>query len=166
MHFCRFGSTRIERRTRSCSVNFVTYPRTGTFLQIFEIPLPPLEEQRRIAAILDAADRLRTKRRQALAKLDTLTQAIFIDMFGDPAKSDGSACGLTDLAELQIGYPFKSSTFTGTEEGDESVPGCERVAGACPLEGHRTCSRRDSYDSSGVQAHRRRCCGWDGPSLD
>lgn len=49
-----------------------------------EIPLPPIEEQRRIAAVLDAADALRAKRRQALAKLDTLTQAIFIDMFGDP----------------------------------------------------------------------------------
>lgn len=47
-----------------------------------EIPLPPIEEQRRIAAVLDAADALRAKRRQALAKLDTLTQAIFIDMFG------------------------------------------------------------------------------------
>ena len=34
--------------------------------------------------MLDAADALRAKRRQALAKLDTLTQAIFIDMFGDP----------------------------------------------------------------------------------
>ena len=45
------------------------------------IPLPPIEEQRRIAAVLDAADALRANRRQALAKLDTLTQAIFIDMF-------------------------------------------------------------------------------------
>ncbi len=49
-----------------------------------EIPLPPIEEQRRIAAVLDAADAVRANRRQALAKLDTLTQAIFIDMFGDP----------------------------------------------------------------------------------
>ena len=53
-------------------------------LERIEIPLPPIEEQRRIAAILDAADALRAKRRQALAKLNTLTQAIFIDMFGDP----------------------------------------------------------------------------------
>lgn len=48
-----------------------------------EIPLPPIEEQRRIAAILDHADALRAKRREALARLDELTQSIFIDMFGD-----------------------------------------------------------------------------------
>lgn len=50
----------------------------------FEIPLPPLPEQRRIAAILDQADTLRTQRRAALAQLDSLTQSLFLDMFGDP----------------------------------------------------------------------------------
>jgi len=46
---------------------------------------PSFTEQRRIAAILDQADALRTKRREALVQLDSLTQSIFIEMFGDPA---------------------------------------------------------------------------------
>ena len=53
-----------------------------TVLTTFPIPLPPLPEQRRIAAILDHADALRAKRRQVLAHLDALTQSIFHDMFG------------------------------------------------------------------------------------
>lgn len=58
------------------------------------LPLPPLEEQRRIAAILDKADELRTKRRQALAQLDALAQSIFNTMFGTMqwAVSDVGTC--------------------------------------------------------------------------
>ena len=47
--------------------------------------MPPLEEQRRIADVLDRAEALRAKRCAALAQLDSLTQSIFLDLFGDPA---------------------------------------------------------------------------------
>lgn len=53
-------------------------------VHVVEVPLPPLAEQKRIAAILDAADALRAKRRETLAQLDTLLQSTFLEMFGDP----------------------------------------------------------------------------------
>ena len=55
-----------------------------------EIPLPPLEEQRRIAEVLDKAEALRAKRRAALAQLDSLTQSLFLDLFGDPVANPRS----------------------------------------------------------------------------
>ncbi|MEU6440488.1 restriction endonuclease subunit S [Streptomyces sp. NPDC047046] len=48
------------------------------------IPLPPLQEQKRIAALLDQVDTLRTKRREAVSLLDDLAHSVFLDMFGDP----------------------------------------------------------------------------------
>lgn len=58
-----------------------------TVIANVEIPLPPLEEQRRIASILDQADELRQKRQHAIEKLDQLLQTTFIDMFGDPVSN-------------------------------------------------------------------------------
>lgn len=49
-----------------------------------EIPLPPLAEQKRIAAILDKADAIRRKRNQSIQLADDLLRSIFMDMFGDP----------------------------------------------------------------------------------
>ena len=56
-------------------------------MQLFwqhEIPLPPLPEQKRIAAILDKADAIRRKRQQAIQLADDFLRAVFLDMFGDP----------------------------------------------------------------------------------
>jgi type I restriction enzyme S subunit len=64
-----------------------------------KVPLPTLPEQRRIAAILDQADALRAKRREALAQLDSLTQSIFIEMFGDPESNLGGL-PVTNLEDL------------------------------------------------------------------
>ncbi|OCQ53487.1 Type-1 restriction enzyme EcoKI specificity protein [Photorhabdus australis subsp. thailandensis] len=53
-------------------------------LNEFLIPLPSLEEQKRIAAILDKADSIRRKREQAIKLADDFLQATFLEMFGDP----------------------------------------------------------------------------------
>jgi type I restriction enzyme S subunit len=68
----------------SSNVRGVAQPGVNaTTLKSLRIPVPPLEEQRSIAAILDQAETLRTQRRQALTHLDTLTQSLFLEMFGE-----------------------------------------------------------------------------------
>ena len=61
---------------------------TGQDLARYEFPLPPLDEQRRIAAILDQADNLRRKRREALHRLAVLTGTLFSSSFGDVVEND------------------------------------------------------------------------------
>ena len=51
------------------------------------IPLPPLDQQKKIAAILDAADAYRQKTKALIEKYDELTQSLFLDMFGDPVSN-------------------------------------------------------------------------------
>jgi type I restriction enzyme S subunit len=66
-----------------------------------EITLPPIAEQKRIAAILDKAEELRELRRQALRELDAIAQSIFTEMFGDPATNskDWMKLPLTELCD-------------------------------------------------------------------
>lgn len=61
---------------------------TQAEVKAIEIPLPPLPEQRRIAALLDHADALRQKDRQLLAHYDSLAQSIFLELFGDPVRNE------------------------------------------------------------------------------
>ncbi|WP_250461089.1 restriction endonuclease subunit S [Microbulbifer litoralis] len=56
---------------------------SADFLRDYEIPLPHLKEQQRIATILDKADAIRRKRQQAIALADEFLRAVFLDMFGD-----------------------------------------------------------------------------------
>lgn len=66
----------------------------------YPVPLPPLNDQRRITAILDQAETLRTQRRQALAHLDTLTQSLFHGMFGDSVANDRGWPNVLRLGEV------------------------------------------------------------------
>jgi type I restriction enzyme, S subunit len=95
------------------------------------VPLPPLPEQRRIAAILDQADALKAKRREALAQLDSLTQSIFIEMFGDPV-ADSRVWAMTELdnvADLMTGHPFKSEAYVSATKGVKLCRGTNVLPG-------------------------------------
>ncbi|CDS51133.1 Type I restriction-modification system, specificity subunit S [Polaromonas sp. CG9_12] len=85
-----------------------------------EIDLPPIADQRRIAAILDQADALRAKRREALAQLDSLTQSIFIEMFGDPKiQIEAGACSLLS----DVVAPGRIVTYGIVQAGPEVADG-------------------------------------------
>ena len=82
-HFLKSQESRIRGNCRGATVPHVD----PDYLRSLRVPLPSLPEQRRIAAILDHAETLRAKRRHTLELLNTLTQSIFTDMFGDPDTS-------------------------------------------------------------------------------
>ena len=79
-----------------------------------EIELPTVAEQKKIATILDAGEALQAKRKQALAKLDTLTKSLFIDLFGDPSTNP------KDWPIRNIGELLESATY-GTSEKSEMI---------------------------------------------
>jgi type I restriction enzyme S subunit len=64
------------------------YDRHSKYLKRIRIPLPPLETQKKIAAILDKADELRQNDKKILEKYDQLAQSVFLEMFGDPVRNE------------------------------------------------------------------------------
>ena len=107
------------------------YSRHFKFLKELKLPLPTLVEQRRIAAILDKADALRAKRREAIAKLDQLLQSVFLDMFGDPVLNlkGWKTTALGELGQIHTGRtpPTKIAGMFGgsvpfVTPGDLDVP--------------------------------------------
>ena len=97
-----FNSEPIQIQARNCGrqTTNISNMDIDRCLSI-KVYLPSLEEQRRIASILDKADEIRQKRQQAIAKLDELLQATFIDMFGDPV-SNPKGFKLQKLSEIGV----------------------------------------------------------------
>lgn len=93
-HYCESTTVPSVRKTRIAEI---------------DILLPPLDKQRRIAAVLDKISDLIAKRRQQLDKLDELVKSRFIEMFGDPVENPHGfrKVALSELAEIKIG-PFGS----------------------------------------------------------
>lgn len=73
----------IEKNGKGATVKGITID----VIKNLRIPLPPLPEQTRIAAILDQADKIRQKRRRAAALADEFLRSVFLEMFGDPVSN-------------------------------------------------------------------------------
>ncbi|EJL6843268.1 restriction endonuclease subunit S [Vibrio cholerae] len=89
--------------------------RREDFLNL-EIPLPPLDEQKRIAAILDKADAIRQKRKQAIALADEFLRSVFLEMFGDPVTNPKGweEPILSDIADVRSGVTKGKKLKEGT----------------------------------------------------
>ena len=99
--------------------------RGATFKEIsksivenIEIPLPPLDEQRRIVAVLDKVSDLIAKRREQLDKLDELVKARFVEMFGDVIQNERSwkQYIFSDIATSRLGKMLDAKQQTGKYE--------------------------------------------------
>ena len=84
-----------------------------------EVVIPPLEEQRRIAAVLDKVSDLIAKRREQLDKLDELVKARFVEMFGDETEFDRwPSCTIGDVADICVGVVIKPTQYYA----DQGIP--------------------------------------------
>ncbi|WGD52979.1 restriction endonuclease subunit S [Bradyrhizobium sp. CB1650] len=109
-HFLPKALKEIEDQTPFATVKHLSTKD----IKNIEIPLPPLDEQQRIAAILDKADALRRRRKRVIELLDGLSQSIFLEMFGTEARVRRQPLG--ELAELINGD--RSSNYPS---GDDLV---------------------------------------------
>lgn len=79
------------------------------------IQLPPIDEQRRIAAILDEADAIRRKREEGIRLTEELLRSTFLDMFGDPVQNERGwpTVKVMDAGEVQLGRQRAPKYQTG-----------------------------------------------------
>jgi type I restriction enzyme S subunit len=91
---------------------------TLDFLKSLEIPLPPLDEQKRIAAILDKADAIRRKRQEAIQLADDFLRSVFLDMFGDHFSTEGYITSHKKKVKDLVDYiDYRGKTPTKSESG-------------------------------------------------
>lgn len=126
-HFLRHPKTVEQAVLRCAGANL---PRLSPRdLSAFEVPVPPLQEQRRVADILDKADTIRRKRKEAIALTEELLRSAFLDMFGDPMVNP-KKWAMRPLGELLLmplrnglspasggGYPARVLTLSAITRG-------------------------------------------------
>ena len=114
MRFLESKSAFIDEQGKGATVKGITLD----VLRNLEIPLPPLAEQKRIAAILDKADAIRRKRQQAIQLADDFLRAVFLDMFGDPVTNPKGWVihKMSDVIDFKGGSQPPKETFEYEEK--------------------------------------------------
>ncbi|CAK2355000.1 restriction endonuclease subunit S [Vibrio crassostreae] len=109
LYFCMiYSADRLENEGNGATFKEVS----KKVVEAFKIPLPPLETQKQIAAVLEKADQLRKDCQQMEQELNNLAQSVFIDMFGDPvANPKGWEVSTLDaIASVQLGKMLSSKS--------------------------------------------------------
>ncbi|AJQ27929.1 restriction endonuclease subunit S [Pelosinus fermentans] len=79
-----YGNVQIRNNTQGSVRDSLKYEG----LEKIQIPLPPLDDQIRIAAVLTRAEKLIAKRKESIKALDELLKSTFLEMFGDPVRNE------------------------------------------------------------------------------
>ena len=84
-----------------------------SFIENALVPLPPLDEQRRIVAILNRAAKIERLRAKAQERLREFAAALFIEMFGDPAENPmgWDQANIGDLSQVQSGLQVTKKRY-------------------------------------------------------
>ncbi|ARI00244.1 type I restriction modification DNA specificity domain protein [Pseudomonas aeruginosa PAK] len=116
----------------SLNIESAGYSRHFKFLKENVVPVPPLPEQKRIAAILDKADAIRRKRQQAIQLADDFLRAVFLDMFGDPVTNP------MGWEVKRLGDVIKLSSGNGLSAKEMDSGGCYPVYGGNGINGYHS----------------------------
>ena len=113
-YFMPIALKRIEEKTPFVTVKHLSAKE----LNKIEIPVLPLEEQRKIAETLSKVDELIAFRDQQLAKLDELVKARFVEMFGSYPENENAypVVNVSDIADAGVGVVIKPAQYYVTEE--------------------------------------------------
>ena len=106
----RFKSKKLLQRVRGTTADNIPLDE----LRALSIPVPPIPEQKRIAAILGKADAIRHKRKHAVRLADEFLRSLFLDMFGDPAKNPNK------LPIVRIGDIITSATYGTSKKAHDT----------------------------------------------
>ena len=103
LYFLLVNASHLDSMGKGATVKGITLD----VLKDLSVPLPPLPEQKRIAAMLDKADSVRRKRQEAVRLTEELLRSVFLDMFGDPVtnpKGWGTCCLGDVIQKIESGW--------------------------------------------------------------